>query len=348
MIQVRLDQVSKSFGPVQAVDGVSFSLAWGEIMALLGPSGCGKSTTLRLIAGFEQPDEGEVRIGGRLVAAPAKHVPPEQRHVGMVFQDYALFPHLTVSQNVAFGLQHLPRRERRRVSDEILAQVGLAGLGDRYTYELSGGQQQRVALARAMAPKPDVLLLDEPFSNLDASLRQRMREEVRAILKESGITAIIVTHDQKDAFVVADMIAVMNEGKIVQIGTPQQVYTRPATEFVAAFIGHRNIVRGQFDPNLGCIATELGYVPCETAPLGTKGEVTVCLSPRCLRPDPSGTVTGRVVSTAFEGYAQEVTVAVPVGEGERLFVLHLDPTHPVRIGDTLRLSVQPRDFAVVG
>lgn len=348
MIQLRLDQVTKNFGKLRAVDQISLDLARGEILALLGPSGCGKSTILRLIAGFEQLNAGEVSIGGQPVATPTHHIAPERRQVGMVFQDYALFPHLTVQQNVVFGLRDLPRSQRAKVSERLLEQVGLEGLGKRYTYELSGGQQQRVALARAMAPNPAVMLLDEPFSNLDTALRQRMREEIRSILKQSGITAIIVTHDQKDAFVVADRIAVMNQGRLLQVGTAQEVYTRPATEFVASFIGHNNMIRGRFDATSGCIATELGQVPCEAIPGSANKEVTVCLSPRCLRPDPAGALTGTVVASTYEGSALEVTVALTMGDGDRHFVIHLDPSHHVQAGDTMRLAVQPRDFAVVG
>lgn len=348
MSQLRLDRVTKNFGRVLAVDQVSFELARGEVLALLGPSGCGKSTILRLIAGFERPDAGAVFIGGHSVATPWQQLAPERRQVGMVFQDYALFPHLTVQQNVAFGLRDLPRSKRFHRAEQLLEQVGLAGLGRRYTYELSGGQQQRVALARAMAPNPALLLLDEPFSNLDTALRQRMREEIRAILKESDITAIIVTHDQKDAFVVADRIAVMNQGKLLQVDTAQKVYTRPATEFVASFIGHNNMITGRFDAHNGCIATELGRVPCETVPGSPDGEVTVCLSPRCIHVDPAGSLRARVVASTYEGSALEVTVALPMGDGDRHFVIHLDPNQQVEIGDTLNLSVQPRDFAVVG
>lgn len=348
---VRLSMVTKNFGTVRAVNQVSLDLAKGEILALLGPSGCGKSTLLRLIAGFERPDEGTVEIGGRVVASPTHMTPPEQRGVGMVFQDYALFPHLTVEQNVAFGLTRLNRRQRAQRTAELLEQVGLQGLGKRYPHELSGGQQQRVALARAMAPDPTVILLDEPFSNLDASLRQQMRDQVRRILKTAGSTAVIVTHDQKDAFVVADRVAVMNQGQLLQIGTAKELYTRPVNEFVASFVGHSNMLRGRFNAAEGCIATELGALPCSLTSMKSikQGEeVTVCLSPRCLCLDPEGNITGRVVSTVFEGMAIETVVAIQLGEGERHFVIHLDPDQNVQPDDIIRLRVKPREFALVG
>ena len=345
---VRLSMVSKDFGTVRAVNQVSLDLAKGEIMALLGPSGCGKSTMLRLIAGFERPDEGTIEIDGRVVASPSHMTPPEQRGVGMVFQDYALFPHLTVEQNVAFGLNRLSRRQRAQRTAELLEQVGLQGLGKRYPYELSGGQQQRVALARAMAPDPAVILLDEPFSNLDASLRQQMRDQIRRILKSVGSTAILVTHDQKDAFVVADRVAVMNQGQLLQVGTAKELYTRPANEFVASFVGHSNMLRGRFLATEGCIATELGTLPCSVTSVQQGDEVTVCLSPRFLCLDPEGTITGRVVSTVFEGTTIETVVAIPLGEGERHFVMHLDPDQNVQPDDIVRLSIKPRDIALVG
>lgn len=348
MALVKLQQVTKDFGSVRAVNQVSFDLTQGEIMALLGPSGCGKSTILRLIAGFEQPTAGTVQIGDQLVASPSHMTPPENRGVGMVFQDYALFPHMTVAQNVAFGLNRLSRRERAKRTADLLEQVELQGYGKRYPYELSGGQQQRVALARAMAPDPAVILLDEPFSHLDASLRQQMRDQIRRILKAAGSTAIIVTHDQKDAFVVADRVAVMNQGQMLQIGTAKELYTRPASEFVASFVGHNNMLRGRFNAVEGCIATELGSLPCSIASADQGEEVTICLSPRCISLDPTGGISGRVVSAVYEGASIETVVAIPLGDGERHFVIHLDPDQHVQPDDIVRLSVRPRDIALVG
>jgi iron(III) transport system ATP-binding protein len=229
----------------------------GRILALLGPSGCGKTTTLRLIAGFEAPDAGQVVIAGRTVAdGPGPGVPPEDRGVGIVFQDYALFPHLTVDDNVGFGLRALGRSARRERAREILSLVGLADLGARYPHELSGGQQQRVAVARALAPAPALLLLDEPFSNLDADLRTQMRDEVEKILRATGTTAVFVTHDQEEAFTIADAVGVLSHGRLEQIDSPEGIYHHPATPFVAEFVGAADFIPGLVTSE--GIVTELG------------------------------------------------------------------------------------------
>ena len=239
---IRCRDLCKSFGPVPAVRGVDLDVAAGRFLALLGPSGCGKTTVLRMIAGFETPDRGEVHIAGRPVSGPAGIVPPEQRRVGMVFQDYALVPHLRVRENIAFGLaDNAARPERIR---SVLQLVGLEGVQDRRPHELSGGQQQRVALARALAPQPDLILLDEPFSNLDAALRGRVRQEVRRILRQAGISALFVTHDQEEALSLADEIAVMIDGRILQTDRPERLYRRPACHRVATFLGDTNFLPG--------------------------------------------------------------------------------------------------------
>ena len=273
----------KSFGDVAAVRDVSLDVRPGEILALLGPSGCGKTTTLRLIAGFERADAGVVRIGGHSVVGERLSLPPEARRVGMVFQDYALFPHLTVGANVQYGLDTprqaprdaasglratLTRLTRRYVPfapapadarvREALALVSLAEMADRYPHELSGGEAQRVALARALAPRPDLILLDEPFSNLDTRLRAAVRAEVRAILKRAGAAAVFVTHDQEEAFSLADRVAVMWEGRVAQVGTPSEIYRRPATRAVAAFVGDADFLPGRLAG--GVVTTELGGV----------------------------------------------------------------------------------------
>ncbi len=250
-----LDRVSKRFGAAgpPAVDGLSLRVSEGEILALLGPSGCGKTTTLRLIAGLESPDAGTITLRGQIVAGPGRAVPPEERGVGIVFQDYALFPHLTVADNVAFGL---PRAARRSRVEAVLELVGLGGFGPRYPHELSGGQQQRVALARALAPAPALLLLDEPFSNLDADLRAQMRDEVERILRTSGTTAVFVTHDQEEAFTLADRVGVLLAGRIEQLAPPQELYHRPATRFVAAFVGAADFLPGVVSTQ--GIVTEVG------------------------------------------------------------------------------------------
>jgi iron(III) transport system ATP-binding protein len=248
---LQLDGVSKWFGESQAVTEVSLSLPQG-ILALLGSSGCGKTTLLRLIAGFEQPQAGSIEIAGRKVASVNSWIPPEQRRLGMVFQDYALFPHLTVAENVAFGL----KKQAREAAKRLIELVGLTGLETRYPYQLSGGQQQRVALARALAPQPPLVLLDEPLSNLDVQVRLRLREEIRDILKETKTSAVFVTHDQEEALAIADFVAVMSKGKLEQIGTPQEVYTQPSSRFVAEFVTGANFIPASRQGELW--ATEVG------------------------------------------------------------------------------------------
>lgn len=249
---LQLDGVSKWFGESQAVADVSLSLPQG-ILALLGSSGCGKTTLLRLIAGFEQPQTGSIEIAGRKVASNNCWIPPEQRRLGMVFQDYALFPHLTVAENVAFGL----KKQEKDAAKRLIELVGLTGLEKRYPYQLSGGQQQRVALARALAPQPPLVLLDEPLSNLDVQVRLRLREEIRDILKATGTSAVFVTHDQEEALAIADLVAVMSKGKLEQIGTPQEVYTQPSSRFVAEFVTGANFIPAERQGQLW--ATEVGY-----------------------------------------------------------------------------------------
>ena len=238
-------RAAKSFGSSLAVDGVSFAVEQGEIVGFLGPSGSGKTTLLRLIAGFETVSAGEVRIAGRTVSGPSDHVPPERRNVGVVFQEYALFPHLTALENVEFGLGSLPRPERKRRGQSALELVRLDGMEQRYPHELSGGEQQRVALARTLAPRPVTILLDEPFSNLDAAMKSEMRREVGEILKESGTTAVFVTHDREEAFAMADRVAVLQRGRLEQIDSPSALYHSPATPFVARATGACDFLPGR-------------------------------------------------------------------------------------------------------
>jgi iron(III) transport system ATP-binding protein len=252
---IACEGVVKRFGELAAVDGLDLHAEPGRITTLLGPSGCGKTTTLRLIAGFERPDGGTIALGGRTLSGPGEFVPPERRRIGLVFQDYALFPHHDVAGNVAYAL---PGADRSRVA-ELLALVGLEGVATRHPHELSGGQQQRVALARALAAEPAAILLDEPFSNLDATLRDRMRREVRRILAEAGATSIFVTHDQEEALSIADTVAVMRDGRIEQIGAPEEVYERPSSRWVAEFLGEAEVLpgtarRGSVECALGTLA----------------------------------------------------------------------------------------------
>ncbi|HZQ60564.1 MAG TPA: ABC transporter ATP-binding protein [Casimicrobiaceae bacterium] len=245
MAKLELTQLTKRYEGSAAVDGIDLTVAHGEFVCLLGPSGCGKTTTLRMIAGFLEPDEGRISVGGHAVSSPGNVVPPERRSMSMLFQSYAIWPHMTVRDNVAYGLrmQRVPEPERRQRTDALLQATRLSTQADKYPGELSGGQQQRVALARALAPKPDILLLDEPLSNLDANLRGEMRFEIRRLHDQFQYTSIYVTHDQTEAMTMADRIVVMNAGRIEQIGTPAEVYQKPRSEFVARFIGASNVLK---------------------------------------------------------------------------------------------------------
>jgi iron(III) transport system ATP-binding protein len=256
MALIEVENLTKKFGSSVAVDDVSFKVQKGEIFAILGPSGCGKTTTLRLIAGFESPDEGEIKINEKTVAGKGVFIPPEKRNVGLVFQDYALFPHLTLKDNITFGINKFPDGQREKIVKTMLEFVGLKGFENRYPHQLSGGQQQRVALARALAPCPIVILLDEPLSNLDADMRTRLRGEMLNILRNAQTTTILVTHDQEEAFSMADHVAVMNNGRIEQLGTPEEIYHMPSTRFVADFVGEADFIDGVIRKNV--IETEIG------------------------------------------------------------------------------------------
>ena len=292
---IRLEGVTKRFGDVVAVDGASICVERGEVVALLGPSGCGKTTLLRLVAGFERPDAGIVEIDERPVAGPGCWVPPERRRVGMVFQDYALFPHLTVGENVGFGL---PRRERPRRVAELLATVGLDHVGRRYPHELSGGQQQRVALARALAPAPDLVLLDEPWSNVDPFLRESLRSEDVEIVRPLGVTVVLVTHDREEAFSLADRIALMRNGRVVQEGTSEELYFAPVSRWAAEFVGAGNVLAGPVVS--GLVQTALGAFPVNGA--AVNGSANVLVRPELLELecDPSG--QAEVVAREFRGH----------------------------------------------
>src|SRR5437868_5265866 len=247
MAAVELRGLTKRYGRLAVVDRVDLAVEHGSLVCLLGPSGCGKTTTLRLVAGFLEPDEGEIHVGAERLSAPGAVVPPERRNMSMIFQSYALWPHMTIAENVGYGLavRRLGKGEIAKRVSEILAVTQMARYAERYPAELSGGQQQRVALARALVVKPETLLLDEPLSNLDANLREEMRFELRRLHDEYRYTTVYVTHDQSEAMTTADLIAVMNLGKIEQAGSPQEIYDRPRSEFVARFIGSSNILKGQ-------------------------------------------------------------------------------------------------------
>jgi len=348
---LELSGVTKRFPGAEedAVSDVSFFIPKGQIFAVLGPSGCGKTTTLRLIAGLERPDRGEIVLAGRSVAGGRRWVAPERRGVGMVFQDHALFPHKTVAQNVGFGLDHLPRHEREGRGKELLAQLNLTGLEDRYPHQLSGGQQQRVALARALAPRPEVLLLDEPFSNLDARLRNQVRDEVVGILRGSGQTSVIVSHDERDALAVSDRIVVMDRGRVEQIGTPREVYQFPATEYVARFVGQTNILPGIIlEPGYDEVMTSIGPIPC----LSMRGldfgtDAFISIRPESFEIDPEGPFLGRVRRITYGG--QYITLVVELlaelGRGQRL-TIHAHPNMRIDVGEEIRFRVIP-DFVTV-
>ena len=325
--------VSKHFGATRAVDRANLCVERGEFVALLGPSGCGKTTLLRLIAGFEHPDTGTIAIDGKRVAG-GPWVPPERRHVGMVFQDYALFPHLTVSDNVGFGLDRKGRATR--VAD-ALQLVGLSGLEGRYPSELSGGQQQRVALARALAPRPAVVLLDEPWSNIDPLRRSSMRDELCEILRTAGVTTVLVTHDREEAFSLADRIAVMHEGSIAQAGAPEEIYFQPATRWVAEFVGAANVIAGRAAG--GHVETALGSFAAECGNGHAPVEVLVRPELLELRPDPDG--AGEVVSREFRGH--DVFYRVRLRDGTEV-CSQRPSTERVALGD--RVSVVPHEGRV--
>jgi iron(III) transport system ATP-binding protein len=334
--EVRLEGVGKSFGSVRAVEEVTLPVRAGELLAVLGPSGCGKTTLLRLIAGFERPDSGRVEVGDRLVAGPGCFVAPERRRIGMVFQDYALFPHLTVEANVAFGLARREGGEREALTRRTLELVGLQHKARSYPHELSGGERQRVALARALAPEPEVVLLDEPFSNLDASLRAGLRREVELILRDAEATAILVTHDQEEALSLADRLAVMREGRLVQVGAPEDVYSHPAGRWTAQFLGEVNVLSGVArGPD---VETELGTFDLSRPASGT---VQVAVRPEQLELRADSRGNAEVVSREFRGH--DVLYRLR-HEGGRAVLVQLPSLQLYEVGD--KVFVRPAEAAV--
>ncbi|MGH9116976.1 MAG: ABC transporter ATP-binding protein [Acidimicrobiales bacterium] len=328
--RVEVTGVSKRFGPVEVLADIAITAEPGRVVALLGPSGCGKTTLLRIIAGLERPDAGRVTIGGTVVTSIGdnRFVPPERRRVGMVFQDWALFPHLSVAANVAYGLPRRPDRSAR--VEHALAMVGLTGLGDRNPMTLSGGQQQRVALARAIAPEPAVVLLDEPFSNLDTALRVQVRGEVHRLLAELGITTVFVTHDQEEAFVLGDEVGVMNDGRIAQQAEPAALYARPIDPWVAAFVGDANLVDGEASGDRA--ATAVGPVPL-AVPAGLDGPARVLIRPEELGIESGDTATVEVLE--FYGHDSVYVVRLDAGGPLRVRIGSLPAFRP---GDRVRVS----------
>jgi iron(III) transport system ATP-binding protein len=330
---ISLDGVTVRYGDVAAIEGLTLEIDEGSLVALVGPSGCGKTTALRAIAGFEQPTAGTIAIRGEVVSGRHVMVAPEHRNVGMVFQEYALFPHISVAENVGYGVRG---SDRVRRVEEVLELVGLDTLGDRFPHELSGGEQQRVALARALAPEPEVVLLDEPFSNLDAPQRERMRRELRKILKTARVTAIFVTHDQAEALAIADVIAVMREGHIRQVGAPDDVYAAPVSPWVAKFLGDAVLFDGTVSG--GSVSTVLGSVPT-ILPDGV--EVRVMIRPEWIMPTTTDNGTGLVVDREFYGHDQRVEIELDEGT----IVEALVPTRKaIHVGD--RVSIELADSIV--
>ena len=326
-----------------AVQGVNLGLHAGDIGVLIGPSGCGKTTLLRAVAGLEPISEGQILLSGRTVSAPGHTEAAERRRIGMVFQDYALFPHMDVGRNVGFGLNHLPKAERKQRVTEVLALVGLAGAEHHFPHELSGGQQQRVALARALAPRPDLLLLDEPFSNLDVDLRERLAHEVRTILKAANATALLVTHDQLEAFAIGDVIGVMHEGQLHQWDDAYSLYHRPATRFVADFIGH-----GVFTH--ATLREVDGQVVVQT-PVGDLSDVSECPLPSAFEGglcdvllraddivhDDNAPVKAEIIRKAFRGSEFLYTLRLATGE---LLMAHVPSHHDHKLGEWIGIRAE--------
>ena len=340
---LRLEGVSHAFGDTRVLDNVNIDAKPGELLCLLGPSGCGKTTALRLAAGIEELQQGRITLAGQTVAAPGLHVPPERRSVGMVFQDYALFPHLSVMRNVQFGLSDLDAAARRKRAGEALEQVGMSAYGDSFPHMLSGGQQQRVALARALAPQPRVLLLDEPFSGLDSNLRAHIRDETLHVVKDSGTTTLIVTHDPEEAMYMADRIVVMNEGRVEQIAIPDKLYCEPANAFVTTFFSSINRLEGRVRG--GMVATPFGLVPAPKLAEGARAEVL--MRPEALRVTPlegnlpDGAAAAHVLDARMLRRASFIHLCFGGFEGQHLhFHSRVPGRYMPKIGDHVAVTLE--------
>ncbi|WP_426955755.1 ABC transporter ATP-binding protein [Muricoccus radiodurans] len=354
MSRLSLQGLTKAYGTLRVVDRIDLTLEQGEFVSLLGPSGCGKTTTLRMIAGFVEPNEGTITLDGEVISAPGATLPPERRGMSMIFQSYAVWPNMTVEENVAFGLKlrKLPGAEIRKRVGEILEVVQMSHLAARYPAELSGGQQQRVALARAIVVKPQVLLLDEPLSNLDANLREEMRFEIRRLHDEFRITTVYVTHDQSEAMATSDRIAVMNAGKIEQVDAPHLLYTRPRTRFVAGFIGRTNLLPAELrngEIGFGGVSVPAGQVPGAAAAGG--GDILVSVRPQSIglhRARPAGDgpmMEGVVAHRTFLGETWDYVIQAG-GDGMRLRA-SAPPLQVHEVGESVWIELDPRQMAMV-
>ena len=330
--------IRHAYGPLEVLRGVDLSVAPGEIVCLLGASGCGKTTLLRLAAGLEPLQDGAIELGGQVIAEPGREVPPERRGVGFVFQDYALFPHLTVAGNIAFGLRFVAKAERGARVADALARVGLEAYGDAFPHMLSGGQQQRVALARALAPRPAVLLLDEAFASLDARLREQVRDDTLHVLQTSGIATLLVTHDSEEAMFMGDRIALMRDGRILQLGPPETLYFRPADRYVATFLGEVNRLPGRVRG--GRAETVLGALPAGPLPDGAPAEVLV--RPEGLRLGSEEAREAEVQACRLLGATTMVHLALPDGTGGLLHLhARLPPGRRLARGERVTVGLDP-------
>ncbi|ADU28618.1 ABC transporter ATP-binding protein [Evansella cellulosilytica] len=348
---IELKNITKYFAGTSnpAVHSLNLGIDKGEIITLLGPSGCGKTTTLRMIAGFEHPTDGAIEIDGKQIFNKTHALPPEKRGIGMVFQDYALFPHMTILKNVMFGLNKWSVREKKQRAKEVLELVGLEDFANRYPTQLSGGQQQRVALARALAPKPHVVLMDEPFSNLDAGLREKMRFDVTNILRKANTTAIIVTHDQKDAFAVSDRVVVMKDGVIQQIAAPKEMYRCPKNCFVAQFVGKTNLLTGTMDDDQRHIHTHIGKVCLPDQWKEHVETVKLSIRPEGCQLAEQGAYCGVVERVTYGGEYQELYVRLhnqPELSSEPMLI-YAPVEQDVEIGRIVSFDIKPELIALV-
>lgn len=348
---ISISNLTKQFSDAAppAVNDISFSIGKGEIVSLLGPSGCGKTTALRMIAGFENPTKGLIKVGSQLVVSDSAVVPPEKRGIGMVFQEHALFPHMSVAKNIMYGLKNLRKSEKLKKVKEMLELVELTDFAESVPANLSGGQQQRVAIARALAPSPHVILLDEPFSSIDAGLREKMRQDISTILKKADATAIIVTHDQKDAFAVADKVVVMKNGMIQQISTPKELYRCPVNCFVAQFVGKTNLIHGTIGMRGEQVLTALGNLPVISGVYDPNSKVMLSIRPESIEINAEGDYSGMVDRIVYGGDTQEIHLTVQGIEGHtRTPIIITAPiNHDILVGQPIRFSIEQEAITII-